>query len=158
MHFSLTTPIGNLGIRFIENKLFTINFLLEKKIPTPKKLSPEVLALIQELKNYFKKPDHRFKLVLEPQGTPFQKAVWKALQKIPCGKTLSYQALAQQLKTSPRAIGNACRANPFPLLIPCHRVIAKKGLGGFAGKNGGKLLDIKRWLLRHEGFNESEIS
>ena len=51
----------------------------------------------------------------------------------------------------PRAVGQACRANPCPIVVPCHRVVAVKGLGGFAGDRDGRKLAIKRWLLRHEG-------
>ena len=90
-------------------------------------------------------------LTLLVEGTPFQKAVWAALLRIPQGETRSYQALAKQLKTSPRAVGNACRANPLALIVPCHRVLAKSGLGGFCGKKAGKYLKIKTWLLAHEG-------
>jgi methylated-DNA-[protein]-cysteine S-methyltransferase len=56
------------------------------------------------------------------------------------------------LKNAPRAVGQACGANPFPLVIPCHRVVATGGLGGFSRHGGGFLLDVKRWLLRHEGI------
>ncbi|TAM44799.1 MAG: MGMT family protein, partial [Gammaproteobacteria bacterium] len=76
--------------------------------------------------------------------------VWNALQRIPAGKVLSYGDLARKLKTGPRAVGNACRANPIPVVVPCHRVVASNGKGGFMGKTGGKALVIKDWLLAHE--------
>jgi methylated-DNA-[protein]-cysteine S-methyltransferase len=63
---------------------------------------------------------------------------------------MTYQELADKLQTSPRAIGNACRANPTPIIVPCHRIVAKSHMGGFAGDTQGKLLDIKKWLLEHE--------
>ena len=87
------------------------------------------------------------------QGTPFQKKVWLALQKIPAGQVMTYGELAKQLKTSARAVGNACRANPMPLVIPCHRVVAKSGLGGFSGSQEGAPIKIKKWLLEHEGIS-----
>jgi methylated-DNA-[protein]-cysteine S-methyltransferase len=67
-------------------------------------------------------------------------------------QTNTYGQLAKNLKNAPRAVGQACGANPFPLVVPCHRVVATGGgLGGFARQRGGFLLDVKRWLLRHEG-------
>jgi methylated-DNA-[protein]-cysteine S-methyltransferase len=86
-----------------------------------------------------------------PAGTPFQCRVWQALRDIPPGTTRTYGELARDLGTSPRAIGGACRANPCLIAVPCHRVVARDGLGGFAGERGGKRLAVKRWLLRHEG-------
>jgi methylated-DNA-[protein]-cysteine S-methyltransferase len=87
---------------------------------------------------------------LAPEGTPFQRRVWKELQRIPPGARLTYGELAERLKTAPRTVGGACRANPIPLLIPCHRVVAANGDGGFAGHTRGHWLEIKRWLLEHE--------
>ncbi len=89
-------------------------------------------------------------LPLLPQGTPFQQTVWLALCEIPTGTTKTYGELASELNTSPRALANACRKNPFPLIIPCHRVIAKTGIGGYAGHTSGKLLEIKTALLHYE--------
>ncbi len=84
------------------------------------------------------------------QGTTFQQTVWQAISNIPLGSTISYQALAKKLGSGPRAVANACGANPLPLLIPCHRVVASHGLGGFMqGRADG--LAIKQWLLDHEG-------
>jgi len=87
---------------------------------------------------------------LAPGGTLFQQRVWMALRQIPPGERFTYGELAKRLGTSPRAVGGACRANPIPLLIPCHRVVAAHGLGGFAGETEGHWLRIKRWLLEHE--------
>ncbi len=89
-------------------------------------------------------------LPLAPTGTPFQQRVWRALREIAPGQRLTYGELAARLGTSARAVGNACRANPLPLLVPCHRVVAANGLGGFAGEREGTRLEIKRWLLEHE--------
>ena len=105
----------------------------------------------EQLKRYFAAPQTGFDLPLQQQGTPYQQRVWRALQSIPPGKTLTYGQLAKRLHSSPRAIGNACRQNPLPLLVPCHRVVAANGLGGFAGETTGKPLVLKRWLLEHEG-------
>ena len=85
-------------------------------------------------------------------GTPFQRRVWAVLQQIPPGVTRTYGELARRLGTSPRAVGGACRANPVPLFVPCHRVVtAGGGAGGFAGHGSGRWPQIKRWLLDREG-------
>ncbi len=89
-------------------------------------------------------------IALEPGGTAFQRRVWKALLNILPGQTRTYGELARELGSSPRAVGGACRRNPIPLLIPCHRVVAANGDGGFAGHTSGRWMDIKRWLLEHE--------
>ncbi len=82
-------------------------------------------------------------------GSAFQQRVWQALQDIPSGQTLSYGQLARILRTSPRAVGNACRANPIPLFVPCHRVVAAHDLGGFMGKHPHGTI-YKQWLLDFE--------
>lgn len=84
-------------------------------------------------------------------GTDFQRRVWAALRQIPPGVTRTYGELARQLGSAPRAIGGACRANPVPLFVPCHRVVASTGAGGFAGRSAGRWPAIKRWLLAREG-------
>ncbi|HCB12907.1 MAG TPA: cysteine methyltransferase [Gammaproteobacteria bacterium] len=107
----------------------------------------------EELKAYFHNPRSPFTILRAPQGTAFQQRVWAALQTIPPGTVLTYSELAQQLDTAARPIGGACRSNPLPILIPCHRVVGRQGLGGYAGEVTGDLLGIKRWLLRHEGVD-----
>jgi len=86
-------------------------------------------------------------------ATAFQKKVLKQLQKIPYGETRTYGEIAKILNTSPRAVGNACRNNPLPIIIPCHRVVAANGIGGYDGARSGALLDIKRRLLEQEGLH-----
>lgn len=83
-------------------------------------------------------------------GTPFQQRVWQAISAIPPGHTLSYSELAWQVGSGPRAVANACGANPVPLVIPCHRVVARHGLGGFMRGRAKEALAIKQWLLGHE--------
>lgn len=148
-HFTLNSPIGPLAIQITEGTLTQIKFLSQEK---PKPLPEDTFTkkLIKEIEHYFKNPDHSFNLSFELKGTDFQKKVWREIKKIPCGNTATYKDLATILKTSPRAIGNACRANPVPLIIPCHRVVGKNNLGGFAGDTNGKLVAIKKWLLEHE--------
>jgi methylated-DNA-[protein]-cysteine S-methyltransferase len=99
---------------------------------------------------YFQDPSRRIDVRCKLSGTPFQRRVWRLIAAIPPGTTRTYGELAAALGSSARAVGGACRANPCPLVVPCHRVVARQGLGGFAGDRGGRLLDIKRWLLAHE--------
>ena len=100
----------------------------------------------EQLRRYFADPGKGFDIDMENRGTEFQRQVWRALQQIPVGQTLTYGQLASQLQSSPRAVGNACRQNHLPLLVPCHRVIGSDGkLTGYAGG-----LKKKRWLLHHE--------
>ena len=77
-------------------------------------------------------------------------AVWRAMLQIPSGQTRTYGEVAQSIKSAPRAIGGACGANPVPIIIPCHRVVSKTGMGGFMGATEGDPLKIKAWLLAHE--------
>jgi methylated-DNA-[protein]-cysteine S-methyltransferase len=85
-----------------------------------------------------------------PAGTPFQQRVWARLRAIPRGETRTYGEVAATLGTAPRAVGAACRANPVLLLVPCHRVVARDGAGGFAGHTVGRWAHIKAWLLAAE--------
>ena len=83
-------------------------------------------------------------------GTPFRQRVWQAIHAIPSGRTLTYGELARKLNSAPRAVGGACGDNRIPLVIPCHRVVASGGIGGFMHASGGDPIAIKQWLLRHE--------
>ncbi len=106
----------------------------------------------QEILAYLQQPHQAFSLPAQLAGSAFQQKVWLAILAIPLGQTRNYSELAAQLQSGPRAVANACGANRLSLLIPCHRVVAKNGLGGFmrGDKNG---LNIKRWLLAHEGVH-----
>ena len=86
-------------------------------------------------------------------GTAFQRRVWQAIAQIPSGSVMSYQALAHKVGSGARAVANACGANPLPILIPCHRVVAARGWGGFM-QGSPEGLAIKRWLLQHEGVSD----
>lgn len=117
--------------------------------PLPVRPVPGWIAL--QIDAYCRQPDFRFSLATAPAGTAFQRRVWRVIATIPTGRTRTYGQIAHALGTSPRAVGGACRANPYPLLVPCHRVVAANGLGGFAGDTGGRRLAFKRRLLAHEG-------
>lgn len=110
-------------------------------------------AVWEQLMAYFRDPFTAFECWLAESGTAFCRRVWQALLEIPPGQVRTYGELARQLKTFSRAVAAACRANPYPIIIPCHRVVARTGLGGYCGKPQGAALDIKRWLLRHESWH-----
>lgn len=84
-------------------------------------------------------------------ATPFQRRVWRAMLAIPPGQARTYGEVAGWLHSSPRAVGNAAAANPWPVLVPCHRIVASGGVGGYLGEARGRGPAIKRWLLAHEG-------
>lgn len=101
-----------------------------------------------QLQEYFDGKRMSFDLPLAPEGSEFQKRVWGALCAIPPGETRSYADIARTIGSAPRAVGGANGANPIPLFIPCHRVIAADGtLGGYSGGDGPA---TKRYLLDHE--------
>ena len=149
----LATPFGILGIRTDQGELAEIVFLPRGHSP----LSPaEPLAerTCEQIGRYLEDPGFRFDIPLRPCGTPFQRRVWDQIRNIAPGRTRTYAQLSVCLGSAPRAVGQACGANPFPLVIPCHRVVSSTGLGGFAHREEGYLLTIKRWLLDHERLFE----
>jgi methylated-DNA-[protein]-cysteine S-methyltransferase len=104
----------------------------------------------RQLEQYRDDPDTRFDLPVIVEGSALERGVWDAMRAIPRGRTRTYGDIARELDADPRAIGQACGDNRLPLVIPCHRVVAAKGLGGFAHASSGYLLEAKRWLLAHE--------
>jgi methylated-DNA-[protein]-cysteine S-methyltransferase len=145
----LATPFGLVGVRTEGAALAEIVYLPRSagtQAPTDA-LAERACAQIEK---YVADPGFRFKLPLKPVGTEFQRRVWGMIASIPCGETRTYGELARALKSGPRAVGQACGTNYFPLVIPCHRVVAANGLGGFGHASGGYLLEVKRWLLAHE--------
>jgi methylated-DNA-[protein]-cysteine S-methyltransferase len=121
--------------------------------PAAPELSPQgALAerAARQLERYREDPEARFDLPLLVEGTALQKAVWDAMCAIPRGRTRTYGELARELGAEPRAIGQACGDNRLPIVIPCHRVVAADGIGGFGHSTGGYLIEAKRWLLLHE--------
>jgi methylated-DNA-[protein]-cysteine S-methyltransferase len=164
---STFSDIAALGIRVDNNRLVGIEFLdpesVETKVKTRhlvtrganknnKPVTGYAKEVVNQLEHYFKDPGWRFTLNMGKDGTEFQQRVWKKLQDIPHNKKYTYGDVAKSLSSSPRAVGGACRSNPVPIVVPCHRVVAINGLGGFCGtKNkNSKKLQIKQWLLEHE--------
>lgn len=145
----LSSPLGKLGIIMHDTAVAALDFIADD-VPVSSNTADSHVA--NALAAYFCDPAHPFNLPLHHTGTAFQQRVWNALREIPCGTTLTYGALAKKLNTSPRAIGQACRRNPTPIIVPCHRVTAVNHPGGYAGERDGKLFEIKQWLLKHEGI------
>ena len=110
--------------------------------------SPLLDEAARQLAAYFDGRLKEFDLPLAPAGTAFEGRVWAAMQAIPYGKTRFYGDLASATGSAPRAVGRACGKNPIPIVIPCHRVLAKAGLGGYSGDGG---LSTKQRLLALEG-------
>jgi len=104
----------------------------------------------RQLERYREDPDARFDLPLAIEGSAFQKRVWEAMCAIARGRTRTYGELARELGGEARAVGQACGDNRLPIVIPCHRVVAADGVGGFAHATDGYLIEAKRWLLLHE--------
>lgn len=146
--FIMPSPIGKLAVHTDAQSITGVDYAARG--PLSISLSPLQRRIKKQIENYFRSPGD-FDLPLQVKGTEFQKKVWRIMQKIPPGRTLQYGEVAERLHSSPRAVGNACRANPIPLIIPCHRIVAKSGLGGFSGKSTGVTVERKRWLLQHEG-------
>ena len=145
------TPFAVLGLRILDDKLVGIDFLSRNETPL---VPRDALALqvCKQIEIYLQNPDFQFSIPLRQSGTPHQMKVWQALRAIPRGQATTYGMLAQQLGSSPRAVGQACGSNPLPLIVPCHRVVAKNGAGGFMHHASGEPLVIKDWLLHHEGY------
>jgi len=149
-HARLDTPFAVLGIRTIGERLTDIEYL-PRGVATLAPLNKLAERACRQLERYLDDPRYRFDLPFEYIGTDFQCRVWKEISRISSGKTITYKGVAQRLKSAPRPVGGACGANRIPIIIPCHRVLASHGIGGFMHARGGAPIDIKRWLLRHEG-------
>jgi methylated-DNA-[protein]-cysteine S-methyltransferase len=148
----LPAPFGALGVRLTGEALAGLDFL-PPETPLRPCGSTAVQRVAHELEAYYANPRHAWKLILAPAGTPFRQRVWQALMAIPAGETRTYGDLAALLDSSPRAIGQAVGDNPIPIVIPCHRILAAHGLGGFMHDTQGFPLQVKTWLLRHEGLS-----
>lgn len=145
----LLPTIGHVMLRLTDSGLLGLQFSQEPATTT-QSTCPLSNKIVSELNHYLKDPSFQFTIPLKISGTPFQQTVWNELLKIPVGMTRSYGELAKTLGTSARAIGNACRNNPIPIFIPCHRVVAKNNIGGYCGDIDGHALRIKKQLLLHE--------
>ena len=142
-------PFGAMGIRTEAGVLLELTYLppqFEAKAPADA-INKEV---VRQVNAYLADPDFQFELPLSATGTVHQRKVWDVINAIPRGEVLTYAQVARRIGSAPRAVGQACGANWVPLVIPCHRVTATGGIGGFAHHDGGFHQNVKRWLLQHE--------
>jgi methylated-DNA-[protein]-cysteine S-methyltransferase len=149
----LPLPCCRLGIRTDKTGDLNAIFFLPPDTPLHAYQGNEgpVQSLEHAVSTWLKNPGLKFDLPVMKQGTPFQRRVWQAIYDIPAGEIRTYGEISADVGGTARAVGQACGANPFPVVVPCHRVVAKTGIGGFANARDGWLLDTKRWLLKHEG-------
>ena len=147
---TIETPLGGISCFYDEHYVYRINFdSAPHQIIHP---NHQVYQAIEtQLRAYFR--GHCHALVATPhtlRGYRFPTYCVALFIRHSRRRTRTYGQIARQLNTSPRAIGQACKRNPLPLLIPCHRVVAESSIGGYAGPSLGRMLNIKRWLLHHE--------
>lgn len=148
---SLSLPFGAVEITANEHELLRLDFLAQPAA-VQKPNHPLLHEAQQQLLAYCADPKFEFSLPWRLEGTAHQHRVWQQIAAIRSGQTVRYLDIAQQIQSSPRAVGGACGRNPLPIIVPCHRVVSAQGLGGFnANRNGLDWMPIKRWLLRHEG-------
>lgn len=136
----IETPVGRLTIDEKDEAIIAIHWA-DRPAGNG---SPLLAEAARQLTAYFEGRLHRFDLPLAASGTAFDRRVWSAMQAIPYGETRTYGELAHATDSGPRAIGRACGRNPIPIIVPCHRVLARGGLGGYSGGAG---LPTKEWLL-----------
>ena len=151
-HARLDTPFAVLGIRTVGERVTGIDYLAPG-VATLAPLNKLAERVCRQIEKYLEDPQFRFDVPFDYSGTAFQCNVWRRISAIPPGRTQTYADIARALRTAPRPVGGACGANRMPLVIPCHRVLAANGIGGFMRSAGEQGLRVKRWLLRHEGVS-----
>ncbi len=117
--------------------------------------TPLLVEARRQLNAYFARRLNHFDLPLSAAGSPFEQRIWAAMRRIPLGQTRSYGELATEVGSAPRPVGRACGRNPIPIVIPCHRVLARGDLGGYSGGAG---LPTKRILLELERAGQTGLS
>lgn len=140
----VNSPVGPLGFDGTSEAITALDWGRSGTLPD----GPLAERLTAQLGEYFAGERKVFDLPLAPRGSEFQQRFYAALCSIPYGQTRTYGELANELNVSAQAIGQACGANPIAILIPCHRVLAADGLGGFSGAGG---VEAKVALLKLEG-------
>ncbi len=146
---SMHSPVGDLTIFEEEGAIVAVEWGWgDGQAP-----SPLLRKAKAALENYFDGKPLADDLPLNPNGTPYRQKVWAALRSIPAGQTRTYLDIAAIAGGSPRSVGGANGANPIPIFIPCHRVVATTGLGGYSGGEG---LPTKTALLNIERLGPKE--
>jgi methylated-DNA-[protein]-cysteine S-methyltransferase len=145
----MEAPFAVLGVRTIGERLVRIEYL-PRGAATLKPQTALAREVCRQLRAYLTEPNFEFDLAFDYHGTDFQTRVWKAVRSISAGSVLSYLQVANRIGSAPRPVGTACGANHIPILIPCHRVVGSRDIGGFMNARRGAAIDVKRWLLHHE--------
>jgi methylated-DNA-[protein]-cysteine S-methyltransferase len=146
----IAAPFGVIGVRTAGEKLVEIVYL-PAGAATLAPVTVFAARVCDEIEAYLDDAAHCFDLPFEYAGSPFQIRVWRVVRSIPSGSTMTYSVVARRVHSAPRPVGMACGANRIPLVIPCHRVVASHGIGGFMHATRGPAIRVKRWLLEHEG-------
>ncbi len=144
----INVPFGAVGVN-IQNECVTKISLFSTQQTMNNVLGSCAQNVKQQFSQYFQNADVKINIPFKFVGTPFQQRVWEAISAIPIGQVMTYTELAREVGSRPRAVANACGANKLLLLIPCHRVVAKNGLGVFM-QSVPDGMKIKEWLLAHE--------
>ena len=142
-------PKFKLGVRTRGEHVVEIKYL-PPSAALVKAKNPLAENAARQLERYREDADATFDFPVAIEGTALERGVWDAMCAIPRGRTRTYGEIAKQLGADARDIGQACGENRLPIVIPCHRVVAADGIGGFGHATGGYLLEAKRWLLNHE--------
>lgn len=149
----LASPIGRIEIVSDELAITGLNIEESGRLPRDGRAQTDTAVLVEaesQLAEYFAGQRKSFELPLRLVGTSFQQDIWSELQKLAWGKVISYGELgrASGRASAGRAVGGAVGANPIPIIVPCHRVLASNGK--ITGYSGGDGIPTKVWLLEHE--------
>ena len=150
------SPLGPVKIVGNQNCIISLDFVAEAQ-PYDADLPFCLKAGLKQIDEYFKGSRSKFLLNLDPEGTEFQRLVWRQLEKIPFGEVMSYRQIAGAIGSPKayRAVGSANGKNPIAIIIPCHRVIGSDG--SLTGYGGG--LWRKEWLIKHErGYHPDDMT
>jgi len=148
--FTMLTAVGRVKIQIENHFLKQVELNSASHISVPQSCFAE--QVFQQINQYFNEADFVFDLPILQQGSQHQLKVWSVLSNILSGDVLTYGQLANSVGSCAQAVGTACRNNPLPIIVPCHRVVAATGIGGYSGEKSGLLLSIKEKLLKHEGI------
>jgi len=145
----IPTPFCTLGVKTKAESIERID-LIDQELDDPIYHSNFSERISLEIQKYISNPQYQMSLPLMNKGTLFQRSVWNQINNISSGSCATYGQIATTLESGARAVANACRRNPYPIVVPCHRVVGKQSLGGYAGETIGFLFEAKKWLLNHE--------
>lgn len=150
----IPSPLGALGLVIDNGALVKLDYLelprSSKKIKLKKASGSLAKKIVEELDRYFRNGKRKFSISLKLSGTLLENRIWQAMREIPAGQSITYGELAAKFDTGARVVGNICRKNPIPIIIPCHRVVAKNNIGGYCGNKKGYSIKNKEWLLELE--------